>query len=96
MEYNEIIKSLREDKDLNQSQLSKIFNISQQTLSQYETKRRTLPIEILKKYAEYFNVSTDYILGLTNDPKPHWNIKNNVTINGGLNISGGKNKLHFE
>ncbi len=91
MEYNEIIKSLREDKDLNQSQLSKIFNISQQTLSQYETKRRTLPIEILKKYAEYFNVSTDYILGLTNDPKPNWKgIKNN------LNIYGGDNKFNFE
>lgn len=90
MEYSERIKGLREDKDLNQSQLSKIFNISQQTLSQYETKRRTLPIEILKKYAEFFNVSTDYILGLTNDPKPNWSIKNNV------NVYGGDNKFNFE
>ena len=90
MEYNEIIKALREDKDLTQGELGKKFNVNQITISQYERGIRQLPIETLKKYATYFNVSTDYILGLTEEPKPHWNIKNQI------NINGGKNKINIE
>ena len=69
MEYYEKIRALREDNDLSQEELSKIFNISQQTLSQYETNRRSLPIEMLIKYVEFFNVSADYILGIDKKKK---------------------------
>lgn len=82
-EYNQIIRELREDRDMNQEQLSKILNISQQTLSQYETKRRTLPIELLREYAKIFGVTTDYILGLTDNPEPNYKIKNNIENNYG-------------
>ena len=85
MEYNERIKSLREDRDLTQEDLCKELNISQQSLSKYENNLRRLPIDILKKYAIYFKVSTDYILGLTDNPEPNYKIKNQVIINGGKN-----------
>ena len=68
---------------MNQEQLSKILNISQQTLSQYETKRRALPIELLREYAKVFGVTTDYILVLTDNPQPNYKIKNNINYNFG-------------
>lgn len=85
MEYYEIIKALREDRDLTQDELCKELNISQQSLSKYENNQRKLPIDLLKKYALYFNVSSDYILGLTDTATPKQNIKNQVTITGGKN-----------
>ncbi len=72
MKYNEILKALREDKDLSQAELGKQFNVNQITISQYERATRQPPLEILIKYAKYFNVSLDYIAGLTDNPKPHW------------------------
>lgn len=74
-EYYEIIKELREDNDIKQEDLCKKLNISQQSLSKYENNKRRLPIDILKRYAEFFKVSTDYILGLTKDKKPNWKDK---------------------
>lgn len=88
--YNEIIKEIREDNDLNQSEMGKILGVSQNTVSQYERGIRVLPIDILTIYAKEFNVSADYILGLTKNPKPDWSIKNQI------NISGGKNKISIE
>lgn len=69
MEYYERIKAIREDKDISQEELSKMLNIGQQTLSQYENNKRKLPIDLLKKYVEIFNISSDYILGITNNPE---------------------------
>ena len=71
MEYYERIRGLREDKDMSQGELSKLLNIGQQTLSQYETNSRKLPIDLLKRYAIIFHVSADYILGLTDNPEPN-------------------------
>ena len=85
MKYYERIKELREDKDMSQEKLSKLLNIGQQTLSQYESNKRKLPIDLLEKYAVIFKVSVDYIMGLTNDPTPNWNTKNQININGGQN-----------
>lgn len=72
MEYNEIIRSLREDRDLNQTQMGELIGVSQRTISQYETKGRILPIEQVIKYAKIFRVSTDYILGLSKYPMKSW------------------------
>ena len=83
MKYNEIIRGLREDKDLTQSELGKIFNVNQITISQYERGTRALSIEMLVLYAKFFNVSADYIIGLTQNPTPNWTIKNNININYG-------------
>ncbi len=59
------IKKLRENKNLNQLEFSKILNISNTTLSQYEAGNRTPSDEIKEKVADYFNVSVDYLLGRT-------------------------------
>ena len=88
MKYNEIIRGLREDKDLTQSELGKIFNENQITISQYERGTRELSIEMLVLYAKFFNVSADYIIGLTQNPTPNWTIKNNININyGNVNMN---------
>ena len=88
MKYNDILKELREEKKLTQTELGKIFNLTQRQVSTYETGRNEPPYEILKLYATYFNVSTDYILGLTRKPTPNWTIKNNNIKNSFNNNSG--------
>lgn len=64
MIWNDKIKALREDADLNQTEMGKILQVSQNAVSKYENDERSIPIEILIKYAEYFNVTLDYICGL--------------------------------
>ncbi|MBQ8371487.1 MAG: helix-turn-helix transcriptional regulator [Clostridia bacterium] len=65
------IKDLREDHDLTQKQISEFLHIKQNTYSQYENGQRQLPLSCLVALAEYYNTSTDYILGLTNDKRPY-------------------------
>lgn len=60
------IKDLREDNDLFQKDVAKHLNITQQQYSLYELGIRELPLDLLIKLAKYYNVSTDYILGLKN------------------------------
>ena len=67
MNYWERIKALREDNDLTQKALAKYLNIAQNTYSQYENGKREIPINMLIKLCQYYHVSADYILGLTND-----------------------------
>lgn len=59
------IRDLREDADLTQKEMAKILNCSQQVYSNYELGQRDIPTSILIALAEYYNVTTDYILGLT-------------------------------
>ena len=63
------IQDLREDRDLKQKQLADYLNCSQQVYSNYELGQRDIPTDVLVKLALYYNVSVDYILGLTNNPK---------------------------
>lgn len=63
------IRELREDKDITQTKMAKILNCSQQVYSNYELGQRDIPTDILIKLSEYHNVSVDYILGLTSNPK---------------------------
>lgn len=66
MFYCQRIKGLREDKDKTQSELAHYLNIAQNTYSQYENGKRELPLDSLIKLCKYYNVSADYILGITN------------------------------
>lgn len=61
------IRGLREDKDLNQTQMAKILNMSQTGYSKYETGENDVPTAILIKLAEFHNTNVDYILGLTDN-----------------------------
>ncbi len=65
------IKDLREDNDLTQEQISEFLNISQVAYSYYEIGRRNIPLEILCKIADFYNVSLDYLLYRTDDYKLH-------------------------
>lgn len=63
------IKDLREDKDLKQRQLAEYLNCSQQVYSNYELGQRDIPTDVLIRLADFYNVSIDYLLGQTKNPK---------------------------
>ena len=63
------IRDLREDRDLKQRQLAEYLNCSQQVYSNYELGQRDIPTDVLIKLSEFYNVSVDYLLGLTKNPK---------------------------
>lgn len=63
------IRDLREDRDLKQRQLAEHLNCSQQVYSNYELGQRDIPTDVLIRLSRFYQVSTDYILGLTNNPK---------------------------
>lgn len=62
------IRDLREDHDLKQKDLAKILNCSQQVYSNYELGQRDIPTALLIQLSEYYHVSVDYLLGLTDNP----------------------------
>ncbi|NLY44740.1 MAG: helix-turn-helix transcriptional regulator [Tissierella sp.] len=72
------IRQLREERNLNQLELAKSLNISNTTLSQYESGNRTPSDEIKKAIAEYFNVSLDYLMGASNVRNPYKDNKEEI------------------
>lgn len=62
------IKTLRRKKNLNQAELGKILHVSQQTIGSWETGRAIPGSDTLNTLADYFNVSTDELLGRKVDP----------------------------
>lgn len=69
LNYAERIKALREDNDLTQKELCKILNKSQQGYSHLENGKAKFTVDDVITLCKYFNVSADYILCLTNEPK---------------------------
>lgn len=67
--YFKRLKDLREDSDLYQKDVAKILDISQQYYSKYELGKFTIPTELLIKLSNYYDVSIDYIVGLTDEKK---------------------------
>ena len=65
------LKDLREDNDLKQSDIAQILNMSQQQYSLYETGKRELPMSMFIILAKIYNVSLDYMAGLTNKKKSY-------------------------
>ncbi len=61
------IRDLREDADLNQTQIAKMLGMSQTGYSKYETGENDIPTAILIRLADYYNVSTDYLLNRTDN-----------------------------
>lgn len=66
---------LRENKNVTQQVLADDLGITRQSLSLYEKADRAINIELLYKIAKYFNVSTDYLLGLDENPTTNPDIK---------------------
>ena len=67
----ERIRNLREDKDLTQKQIVIILNMSQTGYNQYKTGKNDIPTRVLIELAKFYNTSTDYILGLTDEIRPY-------------------------
>ncbi len=62
--YFEVIKELREDNDLTQQEIADILGTTQQVYSRYEKGINEMPIRHLITLCKYYNISSDYILGL--------------------------------
>lgn len=63
------IRDLREDNDKTQNEISKYLGMKQPQYHRYESGLRDIPSDILIKLADFYGVSTDYILGRTNNPE---------------------------
>lgn len=66
------IRDLREDRDYTQAQAAKILGLHTTQYRRYENAETPIPAEFIEKIAILYNVSTDYILGLTNDMRKYW------------------------
>ena len=70
MKY-ENIRSLRIDRGFTQDQIAKILGISQNTYSQYEIGVLNYPVDAIVKLADFYDVSTDFLLGRTTIKEPY-------------------------
>ena len=70
MQLQKRIRDLREDNDLRQREMAAYLQVSVSAYGSYENGVHMPPIEYLPKLARYYGVSTDYLLGLTDDPAP--------------------------
>ncbi|MBE6956630.1 MAG: helix-turn-helix transcriptional regulator [Ruminococcaceae bacterium] len=69
--YRERLRSLREDSDLSQAELGRLLNKSQQGYNHIEVGRAELKIDDLATLCKYYNLSADYIIGLTDQKRPY-------------------------
>lgn len=65
------IRDLREDHDLKQVDMAEYLNCSQVCYSNYEIGKRGAPADVLIKLSQFYNTSVDYLLELTDDPRPY-------------------------
>ncbi len=72
MDYRTRLKNLREDNDLTQAQIGELIKKSQQGYNHIETGRSELKIEDLATICKFYNVSADYIIGLTDEKTPYF------------------------
>ena len=66
-----MLRAMREDHDWNQTELAQKLGMSQTGYSKYETGENDIPTAILIQLAEIYQTSVDYLLGLTDDPRPY-------------------------
>lgn len=70
IDYRTRIRNIREDRDYTQAQIGKVLNKSQQGYNHIEAGRAELRIDDLIKLCEFYNLSADYLIGLTGVQKP--------------------------
>lgn len=68
MDYQRRLRDLREDHDKTQREIAQVIGTSQTMYARYERGANELPIRHLIQLADYYQVSTDYILGRTDQP----------------------------
>lgn len=70
MLYTDRIKALRDDNDLNQTQVAQAIHVAQTTYSDYEKGKVRMPIECLISLARFYDVDMNYITGVSDEQKP--------------------------
>lgn len=65
------LRNLREDRDLNQTEVAAVLHVSQTTYSRYESGTLDIPSASLIALARFYGTSVDYLLGLTEEPAPY-------------------------
>ena len=73
------LKDMREDMDLSQEKMAEILGVKRSTYSLWELGINIIPLRSLSNFADYFNVSMDYVIGRSNNRKA-------ITNNKGLNL----------
>ena len=68
--YLKRVYDLREDSDLTQKKIAEYLGIHPNVYRRYEKGVREFPLELIVKLADYYHVSTDYLLGRTDRPEP--------------------------
>lgn len=64
------LRDIREDRDLSQKEIATLLNTSQGYYSKYELGKREMPLHHLKTLCKFYNITADYFLGFTKEPKP--------------------------
>ena len=65
------LRDLREDNDLTQKEVAAYLGIDQRTFSNYETEKRSMPMEQYRSLAIFYKTSVDYLVGLTDSNEPY-------------------------
>ena len=68
--YFRRIRDLREDRDIKQKTVAEYLGMDSTVYRRYEKGVRSVPVDVVIKLADYYKVSTDYLLGRTDDPTP--------------------------
>lgn len=69
MHFYQRLKDMREDADKTQAQIAELLNTAREQYNKYETGKQELPMHHFITLARYYNVSLDYLAGLTNTPR---------------------------
>lgn len=69
MAFYQRLRDIREDKDLTQKQVAELLGTTQPQYARYETGERELPMHHFRTLAKYYNISLDYLTGLTDIPR---------------------------
>ena len=92
------LKDIREDHDLSQKDMARILHVNRSTYSLWEIGINIIPIKYLSLFADYFNYSIDYVLGLSNNKNNNYLKKgfNKITLGHNLKEIRQKNNLSQE
>lgn len=71
VEFGVRLRRLRQARHLTQGQLSEIIGVSKTSIVNYETATRKVPLALIKKFSEFFNVSIDDLIGIQAQPQIH-------------------------
>lgn len=72
--FGDRLRAIREDHDVMQKDLAEEFGITHSALSRYEQNKREPPIDFIINFCRYFNVSSDFLFGLSDDYRPPVNV----------------------